>query len=63
MELVEEVSFTDNSHIFGIPLVVSEGLSVTIEAPRKDVCLWVERLRERLPGIDSHIIYNEPQDN
>ena len=51
----EEISYSDNSHIFGIPFVIKEELQASIEIRREDLREWVEKTVD-LP-IEFHMDY------
>lgn len=51
-----EVSYSDNSHLFGIPIrIIEGGLSARMEIERKDLEQWIKRTQD-LP-IEFHFVY------
>lgn len=62
-ELYWEISFSDNSHIMGIPFVVQEGYDATMVIPTRDMKLLREIAERtgvlRLARISLHINYAE----
>ena len=63
-----EISFTDNSHLFGVPIEVVEGIDLYIEIPILDngvrdfaeLRQWAKKFAffQRV-GIDCHAVYKE----
>ena len=51
----KEVSYSDNSHIFGIPFVVRESYDAYMTVNRRDIRDWVERVASL--GIEFHFSY------
>ncbi len=51
-----EVSYSDNSHIFGIPIVIKEELDAFMSIKREDLRSWIGRVGF-LQGIEFHFSY------
>ncbi len=55
MTFEEQVSYTDNSHIMGVPFIVREELHGYARMPRRDIRAFVEATSRQ--GVDFHVVY------
>ena len=59
MTFEEQVSFTDNSHLVGVPFVVKEETHCYAKMHRRDVRAFLEGTSRRLGPVELHVVYEE----